>query len=79
MHDCVRTVHLNRDFQALVDRGGAAAPSERWGLAEIERLLTVGVTCRRQGLNLVEFLLAAGEAALQATAAPSLLPAGQGS
>jgi len=30
--------HLKRDFQALVDRGGEAAPIGRWGLAEIERL-----------------------------------------
>jgi transposase len=30
--------HLKRDFQALVDRGGEAAPLGRWGLAEIERL-----------------------------------------
>src|SRR5262249_50261106 len=37
-HDCVRTVHLKRDFQGLVDRGGAAEPIGRWGLAEIERL-----------------------------------------
>jgi hypothetical protein len=29
---------LKRDFQALVDRGGEAAPIGRWGLAEIERL-----------------------------------------
>jgi transposase len=33
--------HLNRDFQALVDRGGAAEPIGRWGLAEIERLFTL--------------------------------------
>jgi transposase len=41
LHDCVRTVHLKRDFQALVDRGGEAAPIGRWGLAEIERLFAL--------------------------------------
>jgi transposase len=30
--------HLKRGFQALLDRGGEAAPIGRWGLAEIERL-----------------------------------------
>jgi len=34
-------VHLKRDFQALVDRGGAAAPIGRWRLAEIERLFAL--------------------------------------
>jgi transposase len=33
--------HLKRDFQALVDRGWAAAPVGRWGLAEIERLFAL--------------------------------------
>ncbi len=27
--------HLKRDFQALVDRGGAGEPTGRWGLAEL--------------------------------------------
>ena len=172
--------HLNRDFQALVDRGGEAAPVGRWGLAEIERLfalwhrfragefereelrrrliplqarlgrllrrgqenpdrkaaalcreltkwwpalwtfarvegveptnnvsertlrpvvlwrkgsfgsdseagsrfaerlLTVAATCRQQGRPLLDFLVAAGEAALQGSAPPSLLSARQG-
>ena len=42
-----------------------------------ERLLTVVAPCRQQGRPLLEFLVAAGEAALQGTAAPLLLPAGQ--
>src|SRR5205823_9688572 len=33
--------HLKRDFQRLVDRGGAAAPIGRWGLVEIERLFAL--------------------------------------
>jgi transposase len=33
--------HLKRAFQGLVDRGGAAAPVGRWGLAEIERLFAL--------------------------------------
>src|SRR3954452_23688991 len=33
--------HLKRDFPALVDRGGEAAPIGRWGLAEIERLFSL--------------------------------------
>ena len=173
--------HLKRDFQALVDRGGAAAPIGRWGLIEIarlfalwhrlrageisrkelqrqlvpiqarmgrllwrgdenpdrkaaalcrdlntwwaglwtcarvegveptnnvaeralrpavrwrtgsfgsdsesgsrlaERLLTVVASCRQQGRQLLDFLVAAGEAAVRGTPAPSLLPAPQGS
>jgi transposase len=36
--DCVRTVHLNRDFQAMVDRGGESAEVGRRLLAHSERL-----------------------------------------
>jgi len=43
-----------------------------------ERLLTVVASCRQQGRPLLEFLVAAGEAALYGTAVPSLLPAGHG-
>ena len=46
--------------------------------SEAERILTVAATCRQQGRPLLDFLVAAGEAALQGTAAPSLLPARQG-
>jgi transposase len=40
-----------------------------------ERLLTMAATCRQQPLG---FLVAAGDAAPQGTAAPSLLPVPQG-
>ena len=39
-----------------------------------ERLLTVVASCRQQGRNLLDFLLAAGEVALRGSL-PSLLPA----
>ncbi len=44
----------------------------------VERLLTVAATSRQQGRPLLDFLIAAGEAALHGTAPPSLRPAGQG-
>jgi transposase len=44
----------------------------------VEQLLTAVATCRQQGRSLLDFLVAVGEAALQGTAAPSLLPVGQG-
>lgn len=40
-------------------------------------LLTVVATCRLQGRRLLDFLVSAGDALLQGTAAPSLLPAHQ--
>jgi transposase len=39
-----------------------------------ERLLTVVASCRQQGRSVLDLLAAAGEAALQRTLAPSLLP-----
>jgi hypothetical protein len=39
----------------------------------VERLLTVVATCRQQGRHWLDFLVAAGEAALQGSGAPSLL------
>jgi transposase len=38
-----------------------------------ERLLTAVATCRQQGRELLDFLVAAGEAALQGTPASTLL------
>jgi transposase len=43
-----------------------------------ERLLTVVASCGQQGRSLLAFPVAAGEAALQGTGAPSLLAACQG-
>jgi hypothetical protein len=43
-----------------------------------ERRLTVATTCRQPGRPLSDLLMAAGEAALHGTAAPSLLPPGEG-
>jgi transposase len=58
-------------------KGGFGSDSET-GSRFAERLLTVVLCCRQQGRGLLEFLVAAGEAALLGTAPPSLLPAGQG-
>ena len=58
-------------------KGSFGSDSER-GSRFAERMLTVVATCRQQGRHLLEFLVAAGEALLRGTPAPSLLPAGQG-
>jgi transposase len=63
---------------AVLWRKGSFGSDSEAGSRFAERLLTVGATCRQQGRSLLAFLVAAGEAALQGTAAPSLLPAGQG-
>jgi len=63
---------------AVLWRKGSFGSDSAAGSRFAERLLTVVATCRQQGRSLLPFLVAAGEAALQGTAAPSLLPAGQG-
>jgi len=62
---------------AVLWRKGSFGSDSAAGSRFAERLLTAVATCRQQGRALLEFLVAAGEAALQGTAAPSLLPAPQ--
>src|SRR5438067_11886149 len=59
-------------------RKGSFGSDSAAGSLFAERLLTVVATCRQQGRSLLDFLVAAGEASLQGTAAPSLRPAGYG-
>jgi len=64
---------------AVLWRKGSFGADSSAGSRFAERLLTVVATCRQQGRSLLDFLVTAGKAALQATAVSSLLPAGQGS
>ncbi len=59
-------------------RKGSFGADSAAGSRFAERLLTVGATCRQQGRGLLDFLVAVGEAVLQGTAPPSLLPASAG-
>jgi transposase len=63
---------------AVLWRKGSFGSDSAAGSWFAERLLTVVASCRQQGRPLLAFLVAAGEAALHSTAAPSLLPAGRG-
>ncbi len=63
---------------AVLWRKGSFGADSKAGSQFAERLLTVVATCRQQGRRLLDCLVAASEAALQGTAAPSLLPAGPG-
>jgi transposase len=63
---------------AVLWRQGSFGSDSAAGSRFAERLLTVVTTCRQQGRRLLAFLVAAGEAALHDTAAPSLLSAPQG-
>jgi len=62
---------------AVLWRKGSFGSDSEAGSRFAERLLTVVATCRQQVRPLLDLLVAAGEAALQGTAAPSLLPAAQ--
>jgi transposase len=63
---------------AVLWRKGSFGADSEAGSQFAERLLTVVATCRQQGRSLLDFLVAAGDAALQRTAAPSFLPAPPG-
>jgi len=63
---------------AVLWRKGSFGSDSEAGSRFAERMLTVGTTCRQQGRRLLDFLAAAGEAAVQGTVAPSLLPVPQG-
>ena len=58
-------------------KGSLGSDSER-GTRFAERRLTVVATCRQQGRRLLDFLVAAVDAALRRSSPPSLLPAGGG-
>ncbi len=59
---------------AVLWRKGCFGSDTEGGSRFAERLLTVVATSRQQGRRALDFLVAAGEAALQGTVAPSLLP-----
>ncbi len=59
-------------------RKGSFGCDSEAGSRFAERLLTIVATCRQQGRQPLDFLMAAGEAALQGSAVPSLLPTRRG-
>jgi transposase len=63
---------------AVLWRTGSFGSDSAAGSRFAERLLTVVASCRQQGRHSLDFLVAAGEAAIQGTVAPSLLPTPQG-
>src|SRR5207302_10294148 len=64
---------------AVLWRKGSFGADSEAGSRFAERLLTVVATCRQQGRLLLDFLVAAGEAALRGSPPPSRLPSVQGS
>ncbi len=65
-------------WPAVLWRTGSFGSDSAAGSLFAERLLTVVATCRQQGRSLLDFLVAAREAALRGTAAPSPLLVRQG-
>ena len=63
---------------AVLWRKGSFGSDSEAGSQLAERLLTMVACCWQQGRRLLAFLIAAGEAVLLDTAAPSLLPAPRG-
>ena len=63
---------------AVLWRKGSFGSDSEHGSRFVERMLTVIATCRQQGRRLLDFLVAAGQAACNGTPAPSLLPGSQG-
>ena len=60
---------------AVLWRKGSFGSNSEAGSQLVERLLTVVASCRQQGRPLLDFLVAAGEAALRGSPPPCLLPA----
>jgi transposase len=63
---------------AVLWRKGSFGSDGPTGSRFAERMLTVAATCRQQGRRLLDILVAAGDAVLQGSPAPSLLPARYG-
>jgi transposase len=63
---------------AVLWRKGSFGSDSEAGSRFGERLLTVVASCRQQGRPLLDFLVAAGEAALWGNPPPTLIPAPQG-
>jgi transposase len=64
---------------AVLGRKGSFGADSTAGSRYAERLLTMVATCRQQGRQLLDFLIAASEAVLLGSPPPSLLPAPRGS
>jgi transposase len=62
---------------AVLWRKGSFGADSEAGCRFAERLLTVVASCRQQGHPLLDFLVAASEAALRGSPPPSLLPASE--
>jgi transposase len=64
---------------AVLWRRGSFGSDSEAGSQFVERLLTVAASCRQQGRPLLDFLVAAGEAALRGSLSPSLIAVQRGS